>query len=177
MNKRAVNAGLLYCIVAIIFKLTVLLGGYATSKFGFYYAQVVSIFLIIPFFFMAIYRAREKDKGGFIGGREALRIALTVLVVGIIIMSAYNYIEFSWKGKDLATSYYNSSEYLEILKDQQSKHPDKIKAGDFPRIIQEQVAASSVSAFRSTTAKLFPLIIIGLSSAFIAAALMKKSPR
>lgn len=143
------------------------------TKFGFYYSNIVSTFMILPFFFLAVYLVREKDYGGRIGGKEAVRICMTILAVSLVLISAYNYIEFNWKFKEIAVEYYNSSDYLELLKGQQIKHPDKIKVEDFPKIISEQI--SDLSAFKSTTGKLMPMLFIGLSSAFITAVLLKKN--
>jgi len=173
MNKRALIIGLIYSVVVIAFKLFILLGDYTLTKFGFYYSNIVAIFLIIPFFMLAIYLVREKDFGGIISGKDAIRMALTVLAVAAVILTVYNYIEFNWKFKEIATQYYNSSEYLTVLRDMQSKMPDKIKTEDFPKIIQEQIAA--LSAGKATTGKLFPLVLIGLSGAFICSVFMKRS--
>ena len=175
MNKRAIAFGLLYSFLVIIFKLFILLGGYTLSKFGFYYSNILSVFMILPFFFIAIQQVRDKDQGGIITGKQAVRIAMTVLAIGIILISFYNYIEFNWKFKEIATGYYHSNEYLEILKAQQAKYPEKIKVENFPNIINEQI--SELSAFKATTGKLIPLIFLGLSGAFIASVLMKKAAR
>lgn len=175
MNKRGITAGLLYSLTAIIFKLIILLGGFTLTKFGFYYANSVAVFLVLPFLFLAIYWVRDKDQGGVIAGKEALRISLTALAVGAVIVSAYNYVEFNWKYKDIAIQYYNSQDYLNILTEQQQKNPDKIKVENFPNIITAQV--SSLSASRSMTAKLFPYLLIGLSGSFFASVLMKKNPK
>lgn len=175
MNKRGLIVGLLYSLTAIIFKLVILLGGFTLTKFGFYYANSVAVFLVIPFLFLAIYQVREKDQGGVIGGKEALRISLTVLAVGAVIVSAYNYVEFNWKYKDIAIQYYNSQNYINILTEQQLKNPDKIKVENFPIIITEQIKA--LSASRSMTAKLFPYLLIGLSGSFFASVLMKKNAK
>lgn len=174
MNKKALFYGLLYCLVIIVFKLSIILSGAMFSKFGFYYSIITGVFLIIPFFFAAIYHVRQKDHGGFMGGRESLRIGLTVLAVAMIGTSIYNYIEFTWKADEFV-NYYNSSEYLNILKTQQLKHPDKLKVEDFPKIIKEQI--DGVSAFRATTGKLVPLLLIGFSGAFVAAIVLKRAPK
>lgn len=84
----------------------------------------------------------------------------------------YHFIEFNWKFKEIAVQYYNSQDYLEVLKRMQAQLPDKIKTEDFPKIIEEQI--QSLSAFKASTGKLLPLLIIGLSGAFITSALMKK---
>lgn len=175
MNKRALIIGLVYCVAVIVFKLIILLGGYALTKFGFYYSGIVSIFAIIPFFILAIYLVREKDYGGIISGRDAVRMALTVLAVASIVLSIYNYVEFNWKYKEIAVEYYNSNEYQEVLKNMQAKMPDKLKTEDFPKIIKEQIDA--LSAGKATTGKLFPLVLIGLSGAFLSAMIMKRGAK
>lgn len=175
MNKRALIIGLIYCIAVIVFKLVILLGGYALTKFGFYYSGIVSIFAIIPFFVLAIYLVREKDYAGVISGRDAVRMALTVLAVSAIVLSIYNYIEFNWKFREIAIEYYNSSDYDEVLKNMQAKMPDKIKTEDFPKIKKEQIEA--LSAGKATTGKLFPLVLIGLSGAFVSAMIMKRGKK
>ena len=173
MNKRAFYLSLVYSFLVIAFKLFILLGGYTLSKFGFYYSNFVSVLFIIPFLFLVIYLEREKVRNGIIAGRDAVKIALTVMALSAIFMSIYNYIEFNWKYKDIATYYYNSGEYLNILKQQQRLHPDKIKETMFPKIIEEQIA--QLSAFKATTGKLIPLMMIGFAGSFIAAILLKKS--
>ncbi|WP_317898467.1 DUF4199 domain-containing protein [Aurantibacillus circumpalustris] len=174
MNKKALLYGLFYSLVVIVFKLYIVLSDNMFSKFGFYYSIITAVFLIIPFFFLAIYHVREKDHGGYIGAKEGMRIGLTVLAIGLIITSVYNYVEFNWKADEFI-KYYNSSEYLEILKVQQVKNPDKIKVDDFPRIINEQIA--TLSAFRATTGKIIPLLFIGLSGAFAASIIMKRDQK
>jgi len=173
MNKRALVTGLFYSLFVIAFKLYILLGGYTFTKFGFNYAHIISIFFIVPFFIIAIRSVRQKELNGVIGGRQSLRIALTVLAVAMVVLSVYNYIEFNWKFKELAVQYYNSQNYLDILKDLAAKRPDKVKAEDFPKIIQEQI--SSLAPGRATTGKLFPLLLVGLSGAFVSAMFMKKT--
>jgi len=174
MNKKALLYGLLYCLVVIAFKLYIVLSSNMFSKFGFYYSIITGVFLILPFFFIAIYHVREKDHGGIIDTREGMRIAFTVLAVGLVGTSLYNYIEFGWKMGEYV-NYYNGSEYLNMLKEQQLKNPDKIKVEDFPKIIREQIA--SLSAFRATTGKIIPLLFIGLTGAFAASVIMKRVPQ
>ena len=175
MNKKALYFGLLYSFCFIIYKLVILLGGYTLTKFGFYYATVTGVLFILPFFFVAIYLVREKDYGGIIGGKESIRIALTILAVALVITSIYNYIEFEWKFKEIAIGYYNSSEYLEILKEQQLRFPAKLKVEDFPTIVKDQIA--DLSAFKSVTGKLIPFMFFGLGGAFMAAVLLKRKAR
>lgn len=168
MNKRVLFTAFAYCIFVIIFKLIILLGGFTLTRFGFYYSHVVSVFLVIPFMIIAIKLIRDKDLGGKIGGREAIKVALGVAGVAIIILSVYNYIEFEWKLKELSKQYYASEEYLSFLK----RNP-KIKPELYPKIIEENTIG--LSSFRAVTAKLFSFLIISSGSAFITAVFMKKS--
>lgn len=169
MNKRALLFGLAYSISAIAFKLYILLSGNSFSRFGFFYAQAVSVFLFIPFYYLAIKITRDKDYGGVIGGREGLRLALTVFVVGIILCSIYHYFEFEFALKDLTPKYYNSQQFLEFLRAQKGIKPEKYKD-----IIQEMIA--SASAFRAVTAKLISYMVIGVGTAFITAVMLKRKP-
>jgi hypothetical protein len=175
MNKRALTFGVIYCIVVIIFKLVILLGGYTLSKFGFYYSNIVSMLLILPFFYLTVKQVRDKDYNGIIGGKECVRLCLTVLATGVIIISLYNYIEFNWKFREIAEGYYNSQDYLDVLTEQQKRYPDRIKRESFPAIIQEQIR--ELSAFKATTGKLIPMLFIGLAGSFMTAILMKRSAR
>lgn len=176
MNKKAIFYGLLYCVIVIAFKLAIVLTGNMFSKFGFYYSIITAVFLILPFFFIAIYHVREKDLGGSIEGKEGFRIALTVLAIGLIGTSIYNYIEFNWQADNFA-HYYDSAEFMDILKTQQLKQPGKIKVEDFAKIIDEQKRNVPASAFKATTGKLIPLLFIGLTGAFAASVIMKRSPK
>ncbi len=175
MNKKAFYLSLVYSLLIIVFKLYILLGGYTLTKFGFYYSNIVGIFFILPFLFAAVYWVREKDYNGLIGGREGIRVALTVLALSTIFISVYNYIEFAWRFKDIAIQYYNSNEYLGILQKQQSLYPDKLKTEDFPKIISEQIA--QLSPLKATTGKLIPMMIFGLSGSFVAALTLKKKAK
>jgi hypothetical protein len=174
MNKKALLYGLLYCLTVVVLKLCIVLSGNLFSKFGFYYSIITCVFLIIPFFFIAIYHVRQKDYNGYIGGKQALRIALTVLAVGLVGTSIYNYIEFSWQ-LDAYATWYKGPEFLHELAKQQKLHPDKLKTEDFPKIIQEQIG--SLSPFKAATGRIVPLLFIGFSGAFAASVIMKRSPK
>jgi hypothetical protein len=175
MNRTAFFAGCAYAVLIILFKLTILLGGYTLTKFGFYYSQLVGIILIIPFYYYVVKKVRDGSYEGIISGKEAVRLTLTVFAVSTIIISIYNYIEFDWKYRDIAITYYNSDSYLNILREQALQHPDKLKEADFPRIIKEQL--DSLSAFKATTGKLIPMMLFGLGGAFVVSILMKSSTR
>ncbi len=171
MKKNLLILAIIYSVVVIAFKLYIVLGGHALSRFGFYYSNAVSVFMAVPFFVAAILMQRRKN-GGYISGREALRSALLVFGISTIIISIYNYVEFEQFGKKLAIEYYNGSEFLDFLK----KQP-KIKPEDYPKIIEEQVKNAETSAFKATTGKLISIMLLGLSSAFICAVLLKKNPK
>ena len=172
MNKKALIYGLAYSIVVIAFKLVILLGDYYSTKFGFYFAHITTVFLIIPFYIIGIKNIRDRDNFGIIAGKEAMRIALTIFAVSAIIISVYHYIEFEWKGKQLAIEYYRSEQFMAFLKSNV-----KIKAEDYQKIIAEQIQLSETSAFKATTGKLFSFMLIGLTSAFICAIFLKRGPK
>ncbi len=175
MNKRALVYGLAYCAVAIAFKLYILLGGYILTNFGFNFSHIVSVIFIIPFLFLAATQVRKKDLSGVMSGREAMRISLTVVAVAVVVMSIYNYVEFVWKYNEIATTYYNSDKYLEVLKKLQVQNPGKLKTEDFPAIISEQI--NGITPFRSTTFKLIPLLFFGFTGSFICSVFVKRQAK
>jgi hypothetical protein len=170
MNKKALLYGLAYCALLITFRLVIIIGGYSLSKFGYYYSTITGVFLLIPFFYLVIKDVRDNDYGGFIGGREAMRLALTVFAVGAILGSVFHYFEYQYHGAELAQQYYNSEQFLEFLRTR-----TKVKPEDYSRIIDEQLRDSKGAAFKATTGKLFSFMLIGLAGAFITAASMKRN--
>lgn len=170
MNKKALYFGIAYSLIVIAFKLIILLGGYSLTTFGYFYSGITSVLLIVPFYYLALKSVRDKDYSGIISGKEAVRICLTIFAIGAVIISIYNYFEFEFSGKAMAIDYYNSEQFMTFLKSQ-----SKIKAEDYQKIIAEQIQVSEVSAFKATTGKLFSFMFIGLISAFITSAIMKKS--
>jgi hypothetical protein len=169
MNRRALFYALAYSVFVIAFKLYIVLGTNALNSFGFNWSQALVMFMIIPFYLLAIKAVRDKEQGGFITGREALRISLTVFAVSAIILSIYNYIEFQNWGRQLAAAYYNSETYLAFLKRQ-----TKVKPDQFPKIISEQIAAAQNGAFVATSVKLFGSLLIGVPGALFASLVMKR---
>ena len=173
MNKRALYFGLVYSALVIIYKLIILLGGYTYTKFGFYYSNLVSNIAIIPFFVLCVQQVRNKEYGGYISGREAIRLAFTVLSVSIVVLSAYHYFEAgSNKYREVAETYYRSDDYRNLLLEQQKLMPEKIKTEDIPKIIEEQI--SSLSPFKAATFKIIPMLIFGLGGAFMTAISLRK---
>lgn len=167
MNRRSLYLGLVYSILVIIYKLIILLGGYQLTKFGFYYSHFVSVAFILPFMIAAIKLTRDKDNGGVISGRDAVKAALGVFGIAVIILSVYTYIEFEWKMREISVQYYNSADYLEFLQKQ-----SRITPAMYPKIIEENTLA--LSAMKAVTAKLFSFFLISFSFAFISAVFMKK---
>jgi hypothetical protein len=169
MNKKALFYGFIYSILVIAIKLSILLSGHSVDRFYFNYAHFITVLLIIPFYAICIIRVRNRDLNGVIGGREAMRLALTVFAVAALLTSVYNYFEFVCSGKDLAILHYNSQDYLNYLKTLKN-----VKAEDYQKIITDQITLAESSGFKATTGKLFALMLIGISGAVIMAALLKK---
>ena len=167
MKNRPLVLGIAYSILVIIFKLSIVLGGYGLSKFGFFFSHIVSVAAITPFIFFAI-QLTKADNGGFIGGKEAIKTGLKMLVVAAIITSAYNYIEFVWKWKDLSIEYYNSETYKNFLATKPSIKPD-----DYPKYIAS--ATTELSVFKTVTGKLFILFFFSISVSFISAVFLRKA--
>lgn len=167
MNKRVLYSSIIYCIIVIIYKLIIVLGGYQLTKFGFYFSHILSVFFIIPFMVITVKQVRDKDMGGKISGRNAMAVGMTIAAIAMIILSIYTYIEFEWKLKDLSLQYYHSADYIEFLK----KNP-KLKPEAYPQLIEDNI--KNLSAFKSITAKLFSFLFVTLSTAFISAVFVKR---
>jgi len=167
MNKKAILIGCIYAVVVIAYKLFIWKGGYMFSDFGFKYAHIVSVLAIIPFIIIAIKWVRDGEKGGVIGGKEAMRTAFVVVAISAIILSFYNYFEFK-QNFEAFTNYYRSDAYMTFL----VKDP-KAKEIGYEKIIEFQI--SQLSAFKATTGKLFPFMLLSLSASFITSVFMKRS--
>ena len=134
MNKRALIYGIIYSALVIAIKLYVLLAGYSLTKFGYYYSSITCVFLILPFYALLIKQVRDKDNDGVIGGREAVRLALTLFAISAVIISLYNYLEFENYGKEMDIEYYNRKQFLDFL-----KKKSKIKEENFGKIIAQKI--------------------------------------
>lgn len=168
MNKKALLIAIIYSVLVIIFKLYIWQGGYTFSNFGFKYSHIVSVFFILPFLIIAIKWVRDKENNRVISGRDAMRIAATVVGVSAIILTVYNYIEFKYS-LDSFADYYRSDTYMSYL----LKDP-KAKQIGYQKIIDFQI--SELSPFKAATGKLFPFVLVSLSASFICAVFMKKNP-
>jgi hypothetical protein len=171
MNRVAVFYALAYSVFFITAKLLIVLGGYSLTRFGYLYSHITLTFLVIPFYIPPIRKTRRMN-GGFISGKECMRIALTVFGISALIISVYNYFEYEYSGKYLAVEYYNGQQFLDFLKSQV-----KFKPEQYQGIIDEQIKAAEGAGFKATTGKLFSMMLIGFSSAFVVSLLMKRSVR
>lgn len=166
-NNRPLTLAIIYSLIAIVFKLIVILGGFALTKFGFYFSSIAVVLLLTPFILFTILLVK-KDNGGYIGGKEAIKSGLTMAMISIVILSLYHYIEFEWKWRDLAVQYYNSNQYREFL----GKNP-AIKIDQYPKIISDGI--NELSAMKAVTGKLFLLLFFSLSTSFICAVALRKN--
>lgn len=170
-KSTALVFGLICGLLVIVFKLIIVLGGFAITNFGFKWSQIISVLLVLPFIWLAIRQSRIQN-GGFIGGKEALRTGLQTAILAILIISVYHYIELEWKWKDIAAVYYNSETFLNILK----SHAD-VKQEQYAKIINDQIQnIQTLSPFKYVTFKMVPFLLFSVTTAFMCAVFMKKSP-
>ncbi|MCC6371907.1 MAG: DUF4199 domain-containing protein [Bacteroidia bacterium] len=171
MNKKALFYGLLYSALVIAFKLWLVLSGRSVERFYFHFAHFLTVLFILPFYVICILSVR-RDLGGWIGGRDAMKLALTIFAVGAVTTSIYNYFEFTQNGKDLAIAYYNSEDYLNNY----LRTLKTVKPEEYPKLIAEQIEVAKTSAFKATTGKLFSLMLIGISGSVIVASILRRKP-
>jgi len=172
MNKRAIYFALAYSIFVIIFKLIIIFGGFGLTNFGFKYSHIISVFLIIPFIAAAIFMEREKTMGGFIRGREGLKIGVTVVMISSIILALYGYFEFEYYLRDLSKEYYSSPEFYQKYLDFYKANP-KAKQETFEKVVELNV--SGLDTFRFITVRLISFVLIGFACAFLCAVFLKKT--
>lgn len=167
-KNRALQFAIAYSLLVIVYKVAVILSGQALNKFNFYFSNILSVLAIIPFIFLTVKYARQ-DKGGYIGGKEALKTGFLMAVISAILLSIYNYAEFEWVWRDLSIEYYHSNEYKAFLETTQKQ----IKPEDYPATIN--AAISELSAFRAITGKLATLMFFGIGTSFMCAVFLKRN--
>jgi hypothetical protein len=165
-KNRALQFGLAYSILVIIYKVAIVISGTALSKFNFLFSNILSILVVIPFIFLTVKYARQ-DNGGYIGGNEALKKGLLMAVISALMLSIYNYIEFEWVWRDLSAEYYHSNEFKLFLEKNK-----QIKAEEYPAKIE--AAISEISAMKAVTGKLATLIFISIGASFMCAVFLKR---
>ena len=163
--------GIIAALAVIVFKLVIILGGFALTKFGFSWSQFVAVLIMLPFIPLSIKQARDA-RGGMIGGKRALQQGLKTAVIAIVLISVYHYIELEWKWKDIAYQYYHSEAFLNILKNNSNVKPQEYQAWIDEGVIQ----FSRTSPFRYVTLKMVPYLFFSVSTSFICAVFMKRTP-
>lgn len=171
MNKRSIYLAVIYSILVIAFKLYVIYGGLALTKFGFNYAHILTVACIIPFLFLAIKQQRDKELGGVIGGKVALKQAMTVAVVSAIILSAYSYFEFEFKWKEISYQYYQGDAFHKKYDEFYAQNPNA-KKETFENVVKYNI--DNLSAFRFMTVRLLSFLLLSFSASFMLAVFMKK---
>lgn len=166
LKNRALQFAIAYALLVIIYKVAVIISGHALNKFNFYFSNILSVLAVIPFIFLTVKYTR-RDKGGYIGGKEALKTGFLMAVISALILSVYNYIEFEWVWRDLSVEYYHSNEFKLFLEKNK-----QIKPEEYPAKIE--AAISELSAFRAMTGKLATLMFISLGTSFMCAVFFKR---
>lgn len=167
-KNRALQFAVAYSLLVIIYKVSIIFSGHALSKFNFYFSNILSVLVIIPFIFLTVKYAR-RDRGGYIGGKEALKTGFLMAVISAVILAIYNYMEFEWVWRDLSIQYYHSNEYKVFLQTTQKQ----IKPEDYPTIVD--AAIKELSAFKAITGKLATLMFISLGASFMCAVFLKRN--
>lgn len=171
MNKRSIYLAVIYSILVIVFKLYIIYRGLALTKFGFNYAHILTVACIVPFLFLAIKQYRDKESGGVIGGKVALKQAMTVALISAILLSAYCYFEFEYKWKEISSEYYHGDAYHKKYDEFYAQNPNA-KKETFENVVKYNI--ENLSAFRFMTVRLLSFLLLSFSASFILAVFMKK---
>ncbi len=171
MNKTGIKYAIAYALFVIIVKLVIIFGGFAITDFGFKYSHIITVFLIIPFILMAIKHERDKVMGGYIRGREGMKIGITVVMISAIILSIYSYIEFQVWWEDFSKAYYSSEKFYQAYENFYKTHPN-LKKETFEKVVELNL--NSMSAFQFMTVRLITFVLIGIACSFLCGVMLRK---
>jgi multisubunit Na+/H+ antiporter MnhG subunit len=160
MNRWAFYSGLGFTFIVVVYKCFVLYTGMYFSNWGFKFANLAAVLIYtiwIPITLVIINRAHYR---WHMPGREVFKAGLGIVAISLIGISIYHVFEVqSDEFKQQANRYYNSPEYLKLLKQQQALHPHLFKIQDIPKIIASQT--NGISVFRAVTGRMIPFLLYG----------------
>lgn len=166
MSKKALILAVIYSVIVIAIKLFIWKGGHTFNP-AYRWVHGFTVVGIIPFMIAAVKWVKDGENGGFIGGKQAGQVGLQVTMIAVIILFAYNYIEFK-SNIPLYEAYYRGPEFFASIEN----NPEAKKIG-YDKVIESMI--TGLSPFKATTMKMLALLIISFPCAFLSAAFMKKS--
>ncbi len=168
MNKRLILFSSLYIIFTIAAICISFYGGYIKQLNLIYFLTLLSF---LPFVFVFLLQLRNKENGGVISGRYAMKQALKMVMLSTFLLTLFQIVFFELDFKDYKINHIRSIG-PEIIKQEISKGQLKAKVEDIPKILENDI--KQVTLFAEITATLFKTIFYGLFSSFISAMILKR---
>ena len=168
MSKRLILFSLLYVFFTV--------SSICISFYGCYVKQLnliyfLSLLAFFPFVFIFLLQLRNKDNGGIISGRDAMKQALKMVLLSTLLLTIFQIVFFELDFKDYKINHIRNIG-PEIIKQEITNGQLKAKVEDIPKILENDI--KQVSLFAEITATLFKTIFYGLFSSFISAMILKR---
>jgi hypothetical protein len=168
MNKRLIFFSLLYVLFTTSSICISFYGGYIKQLNLVYFLTLLSFF---PFVFIYLLQIRNKEYGGTISGKDAMKQALKMVMLSTLLLTIFQVVFFELDFKEYKINHIKSIG-PDILKKEITKGQLKAKVEDIPKILENDI--KQVSLFAEVTATLFKTIFYGLFSSFISAIILKR---
>jgi hypothetical protein len=168
MNKRLILFSSLYTVFTIVAICISFYGGYIKQLNLIYFLTLLSF---LPFVFVFLLQLRNKDNGGIISGRDAMKQALKMVLLSTFLLTLFQIVFFEMDFRDYKINHIRAIG-PEIIKQEISKGQLKAKVEDIPKILENDI--KQVTLFAEITATLFKTIFYGLFSSFISAMILKR---
>jgi hypothetical protein len=168
MNKRLILFSSLYIIFTIAAICISFYGGYIKQLNLIYFLTLLSF---LPFVFVFLLQLRNKDNGGIISGRDAMKQALKMVLLSTFLLTLFQIVFFEMDFRDYKINHIRAIG-PDIIKQEISKGQLKAKVEDIPKILENDI--KQVTLFAEITATLFKTIFYGLFSSFISAMILKR---
>jgi len=168
MSKRLILFSTLYVAFTISSICISFYGGFIKQLNLVYFLTLLSF---LPFVFVYLLQLRNKDNGGVISGKDAMKQALKMVMLSTLLLTLFQVIFFELDFKDYKINHIRNIG-PEIIKQEITKGQLKAKIEDIPKILENDI--KQVTLFAEVTATLFKTIFYGLFSSFISAMILKR---
>jgi hypothetical protein len=168
MNKRLILFSSLYTVFTIVAICISFYGGYIKQLNLIYFLTLLSF---LPFVFVFLLQLRNKDNGGIISGRDAMKQALKMVLLSTFLLTLFQIVFFEMDFRDYKINHIRAIG-PDIIKQEISKGQLKANVEDIPKILENDI--KQVTLFAEITATLFKTIFYGLFSSFISAMILKR---
>ena len=169
MKNKLILFAAIYSILSIVAICITFYGGYIKLLNLIY---IFSLLGMLPFALMAIKSFRDKENGGIITGKEALKAGLRFVVTSAIILSLFQALFFMLDFKEYKINYMKSVG-PEAIKKEIASGKIKAEESEIPKILNNDI--EQVTLFAEITGTLFKTIAYGLFCSFIGAVVFKRT--